>query len=107
MSNTITISIEARLGSGISFATTRQFTVQAIDMVDVVVEHGASDLKVPIQPGGDVRLILLSSDSTGSDLTYKTSAAATTTHTLDEPQLLLGAGGSGMLEGRRPRTTLR
>jgi hypothetical protein len=106
MPETITVSLDVRLGSGPSWAVTRQLAVDAIDVVDVVIEHGAADLEVPIQPGGTVRLIMVSSDPANDELTYKTSSGGSESYALDQPHLLMGEGGLGMLEGSAPPTSL-
>jgi len=106
MPETITVSLDVRLGSGPAWAVTRQIPVDAIDIVDILVEHGAADVEVPIQPGGAVRLMLLTADPPSEELTYKTSSGGSETYTLDQPHLLMGEGGIGMLEGSASPTSL-
>jgi hypothetical protein len=102
----ITVSLDVRLSSGPAWAVSRQIAVDAVDVVNVVIEHGAADFEVPIQPGGAVRLILLAPDPPNEELTYQTSAGGAETYALDQPHLLLGTGGVGMLEGADPPTKL-
>jgi hypothetical protein len=106
MPEIITVSLDVRLASGRTWSTSQQIAVDAIDVVDLVVGHGATDVEVPIQPGGAVRLILLSPDPPNDELTYQTSANGASTYALDQPHLLFGKGGVGMLEGTSPPTKL-
>jgi hypothetical protein len=106
MAETITVNLNVSLGSGASWAVTRQLAVAAIDLVDIAIEAGAEDVEVPIQPGGVVRLLMVTADPPAAAVTYKTSSGGSESYTLDQPHLLLGEGGVGMLEGAAAPTSL-
>lgn len=103
---TITISVEVRLASGPAWASTQQLMVDAVDVIDVVIASGATDFKVPVQPGGVVKMILVSPDPASGELSYKSETSGTEIYKLDQPHLLMGEGGVGMLEGAVAPTSL-
>lgn len=73
--------------------------VEAYDKVEVVIDAGASDLEVTVQPGGEgqVKFLMIRSSLYGEDLTYKVNSN-TTVIELDAPQLLLGKGAVKLLD---------
>lgn len=103
---TITVSIEVHLANGPDWLSTQQLAVDAVDVIDVVIASGAADLEIPLQPGGIVKMILVSPDPPTAELSYKSKVAGTEIFKLDQPHLLLGEGGVGMLEGIAAPTSL-
>lgn len=107
MPETIVCELAVSLGSGARWTSTRVIEVEATDVIRVGVAGGATDMKVEIQPGKDVKLLLIRPDLPSSDLSYATSAGAgATAHVLDEPHLLSGSGAVGLLGGAAPPTSL-
>jgi hypothetical protein len=70
--------------------------VQAIDRIEAVIAPGDSDKPLQIQPGGlaAIRLLLVTSSSYGSHISFKVSDGASDSAavTLDSPQLFSGGG---------------
>jgi hypothetical protein len=101
MSEKITWSLNVQVAGGPKIVASKTVEVDAYDMIQVSVEAGANGVKVDVQPGDGVQLLLISSDQYGADLTYSVNAAesdATKRIKLDALQLLLGVGAVGLLK---------
>jgi hypothetical protein len=76
--------------------------VDAYDKIDVLVEAGAKDKKIELQPGaaGQVQFLAIVSDWYGDDLSFKvnSSTAGTDTFALDRPLLCMGKGGVALFD---------
>ena len=91
----IQVNVKAESGPGISVAEIIE--VDAYDKIDVDIEAGASDFEVQLQPGVAAQVQLLAVKPEQQGLTYKLDTAATAI-ALDEPLLLIGKSGMGLLD---------
>jgi hypothetical protein len=72
----------------------------AYDLIEVLLEQGAVDKEVGLQPGNaQVKLLLIKSDHYGAKLTYKTNDGSATSGLveLDGPHLLFSPGAIKLL----------
>ncbi len=102
---TISWQFQAAIQGGPTLSINNQgITVQAYDVAQVTLPAGAPATPVPIQPGatsGDVVLVLITSSVYGTGLNYTVDSVGTT-HLLDGPHLLIGAGAVAFLNPGAP-----
>jgi hypothetical protein len=82
--------------------------IGAYDVASAAIGAGASNINVSVQPSatpGDVVFVLVTSDTYGSGLTYIIDGGATS-HALDAPHVMLGAGAVGFMNAGAPPKTL-
>ena len=102
MAQAINWTIDVQVVGGPSSSAAGTTNVDAYDKIGVVVPGGDSGspetASVDVQPGGagKVKLLLLTSDLYGEDLTYDVDAGVSNVK-LDSPQLLIGEGANGLL----------
>lgn len=107
MSENINWTLNIQVTGGPKVSVSETITVDAYDKIQVIVEDGASDKEVQIQPGdlGQVQFLLISSDQYSADLSYKVNEDTADAIKLDALQLLIGDGAVGLL-GAAPEKLL-
>jgi hypothetical protein len=97
MPETIVLTVGAEVASGPTIKESRTLTLDAYDKISVTVPDGTSNMEVQLQPGGagSTRLLIIKSSQYGEALKYKVNAG-TTTHVVDQPHVLIGAGAVGL-----------
>ncbi|HEX6938792.1 MAG TPA: hypothetical protein VF158_05230 [Longimicrobiales bacterium] len=98
-----TVSVQVLGGPKITASDT--MTVDAYDRLDVVVEAGAENKEVEVQPGaaGQVQFVSISSSAYGPELTYRVNSDTANEVALDGQHVLIGSGAVGLL-GAAPNT---
>lgn len=89
-------------GPKLSIVDKPALTVGAYDLVTATIDAGAAGVNVDLQPSntaGDVVLLVITSDTYDSTITYSAGGGAIT---LDGPHLLVGAGAVGLLGATPP-----
>ena len=87
---------------------TPQIAVAAYDVVNVTIAASATGVAVPIQPSttaGNVILLVISSSQYDAKVTYTVDGIGTS-HVLDGPHVLVGAGAVSLLNAVQPPQTL-
>lgn len=95
----LTYVLSVAVTDGPSISKTASIAIEAYDVIDVVAVHGSVAASVHIQPSttGQVKVIFITSDRYTS-LTYTVDSVGIS-HTLDGPQLFLGAGQIALMGG--------
>jgi hypothetical protein len=103
---TVNYGFSIQVSGGPQIVASQAATIEAYDKIDVVVDPGAADLVVEIQPGAatQVRLLAISSTLYGSEISYKVADGGGDKgpYTLDAPQFF--SGGAVGVFGVPPRT---
>lgn len=104
MSKSIQVAIRVAIGNSYSTSVNRTLSVEAYDVIEVIVNKGDADRKITMQPGDEdqVQLLLVTATDydTGLKYTLNTSAGAgAELIDLDSPLLLVGHGALGLLGG--------
>ena len=102
MRQRITCTQTIQVGSALQRSVSTVLEVDAYDVIEVSILDGASDEEVEVQPGSDVRLLMIVSDAYDAALTYKVNAIANDAHALDQPQVFAGTGAMGLLDAAAP-----
>jgi hypothetical protein len=108
MSKSISWDLKVQVSDGPVISDTRMLSVDAFDMIEVVIPGGDSttpgEATVEVQPGdsGQVKFLLVRSEKYGAELTYSVMGGASNV-ALDKPQLFAGEGALGLL-GAAPKT---
>lgn len=106
MPEKISWMVNLQIQAGPKASVTGSTEVDAYDKLTVLLDAGAVDIDVAVQPGaaGQVRLLYIHANPYDAAITYSADAGGTTV-TLDGPQVLIGTGAVGLLGG--PPQTLR
>jgi hypothetical protein len=102
-------TVNFQVGGGPKVSESDFLTCDAYDKIEVVVEAGAGDKAVEVQPStasGQVQFLLIKSDQYGDGLTYKVNDAGAQGIKLDALQLLMGEGAVGLLGATPPQKLL-
>jgi len=101
----ITWQFQASIPGGPALSLAQpNIVVGAYDVASATIKAVTSNIDVVVQPSssaGDVVFMVVSSDIYDSGLTYKIDGGATT-HALDAPHVMLGAGSVGFMNGGTP-----
>ena len=97
---TISASASFQVPGGPTLALTSAIAAEAYDKIDIVLDAGATDIIVEIQPGpaARLRLLVIKSSLYGSEIKYVVSdgTAVAPAVTLDGPQMFIGPGVIGL-----------
>lgn len=98
MSESISLKISVQVVGGPKIEAAKTLKVEAYEKITLAVPNDSTDVQVELQPGGVgvVKLIMITSDAYGDQLTYSPDSG-TTTIGLDQPHLFIGVGGVGVL----------
>jgi hypothetical protein len=98
MSESIKLTLSVQVTGGPKMVAAKTLEVEAYEKITLEVPNDSIDVQVELQPGGvgEVKLIMITSDTYGDELTYRPDGG-TTTIVLDQPHLFIGAGGVGVL----------
>lgn len=98
MSESISLTLSVQVAGGPKLVAAKTLAVEAYEKITLTVPNDSTDVQVELQPGGVgvVKLIMITSDAYGDDLTYSPDGG-TTAIGLDQPHLFMGAGGVGVL----------
>ncbi len=98
MSESIVYTVSVAIPNGPTLGLHQSLTVDAFDKIAVAVPDATTNMNVELQPGGanQVHFLMVASDQYLSGLTYKINAA-TASHNLDGPLVLIGPGAVGLL----------
>ena len=108
MPEKMTWTVTIQVAGGPTLADSQTLTVDAYDLVEMVIPDNAAGKAIQVQPGeaSQVRLLLIKASAYGDKLTYSVGAAEADEAKripLDTLQLLLGKGSVG-LYGKAPQT---
>jgi hypothetical protein len=99
MPETINWTLNLQVPLGPRVAQSGALTVEAYDKVNLTLEAGATDVDVDVQPAstaGQVTFVAITASVYDELLTYSPDGG-TTTHALEAPVALLGAGAVALL----------
>lgn len=104
MPETINWTLSVQVAGGPTISAIRSLSVDAYDVVNVVIPAGATEVEVAVQPGSadQVQFLLINSNQYGADLTYTLTSGGSEI-ALDAQLLLVGEGAVGLL-GSAPET---
>ncbi len=100
MAQTIQWSMTAQIPNGSRIITSQVVEIEAYDSIKLNVDGNVSDVEVELQPGGasQVKVLIITSDQYGDNLSYKVNAVGNSEIIIDQPQTLMGEGVVGLLD---------
>lgn len=92
-------NFEVRVAGGPTFASSHTQSVEAYDVLDVIVPDASTDVAVEVQPGsaGATSFLHVGASSFAPGLSYKIDLPGNPPNDLDRPLLLAGTGAVGLL----------
>jgi hypothetical protein len=102
MPETVAWSFSVGVDQGPRVAGSDSFAVDAYDKLSVVLEAGAADVDVEVQPAGKVKVLVVRPSAFDAAITLSADAGATK-FALDGPIVLIGSGAVAMLD-EEPKT---
>jgi hypothetical protein len=102
MPERITCTHTVQVGTTLTRSVSTVLEVDAYDVIEVTVNDSATDDEVEVQPGSEVRLLMIHCDSYDPALTYKVNATGNPVRTLDQPQMFAGTGAVALLDAAAP-----
>jgi hypothetical protein len=99
MPNTVNWTVSLQIPGGPRIGESGAVSVEAYDRVSVVVEAGATDVDVEVQPGaadGQVSVLAITASAYSANLTVSPDGG-TTTFALEAPVALVGSGAVSLL----------
>lgn len=93
-------SLNLQIAGGPRLVAARSIDVDAYDSFNLNVESAGADVEVELQPGGagQVKVLIITSDHYGSEVTYKVNSSANDPVVLNQPLILTGEGAVGLLD---------
>lgn len=106
MPETITVTLNAELSSGVTAGARMTLGITAYDVIEETILAGAEDTQIQVQPGAadQLKFLFINASDVGGDLTYKVNSDAGDAIPLDAPHMFVGGGAMGFLGSAAPES---